>query len=67
MRGTQTFWSPSVPAGGGGGRQALVQKQGQVSDGGLAKFLLDGGTPSPPGKNTAMCKIFSCKTFAILI
>ena len=37
-----------------GGGQALVQKWGQVSDGGgLAKFSLDGGTPPvpPPGKN----------------
>ena len=39
----------------GWGGQALVQKQGQVSDGGgLAKFLPDRGTPqSPPGKNPA--------------
>ena len=35
------------------GGQALVQKWGQVLDGGgLAKFLPDGGTPqSPQGKN----------------
>ena len=32
-----------------GGGQALVQKRGQVSDGGgLAKFLPDGGTPQYP-------------------
>ena len=38
----------------GGGGQALVQKRGQVSDGGggLAKFLPDGGTPSPPQEKT---------------
>ena len=38
----------------GWGGQALVQKRGQVSDGGgLAKFLPDGGDPPvpPPGKN----------------
>ena len=38
---------------GGGGRQALVQKWGQVSDGGIDKiFARWGGTPSPPGKKT---------------
>ena len=41
---------------GGGGGQALVQKRGQVSDGGeLAKFLPDGGTPSLPRKKTLVC------------
>ena len=36
-----------------GGGQALVQKQGQVSDGGgLAKFSPDGGPPVPPRKKT---------------
>ena len=36
-----------------GGGQALVQKRGQVSDGGgLAKFLPDGGPPSPPQEKT---------------
>ena len=42
------FWGRTYAGG-----QALVQKWGQVSDGGgggLAKFLLDGGTPSPPRK-----------------
>ena len=41
-------------SGGGGGRQALVQKWGQVSDGGLTKFPPDWGTPSSPypGKKT---------------
>ena len=35
----------------GWGGQALVQKRGQVSDGGgLAKFSPDGGPPVPPGK-----------------
>ena len=29
------------------GGQALVQKRGQVSDGGLTKFLPEGGPPSP--------------------
>ena len=41
-----------ISAGGG---QALVQKRGQVSDGGgLAKFSPDGGTPPvpPPRKKT---------------
>ena len=39
------FWG-RTSAGGG---QALVQKRGQVSDGGgLAKFSPDGGTPCPP-------------------
>ena len=39
-----------------GGGQALVQKRGQVSDGGggLAKFLPDGGTPVPPRKNPGL-------------
>ena len=37
---------------GGGGRPALVQKWGQVSDGELTKFLLDGVTPSPPREKT---------------
>ena len=40
------FWG-QTSAGGGG--QALVQKRGQVSDGGgLAKFLPDGGDPPVP-------------------
>ena len=35
-----------------GGEQALVQKQGQVSDGGIGKIFADGGTPPvPPEKN----------------
>ena len=34
-----------------GGEQALVQKRGQVSDGGIEKILPDGGTPSPPREN----------------
>ena len=33
-----------------GGGQALVQKRGQVSDGGLTKFSPDGGPPSPQKK-----------------
>ena len=38
---------------GGGGGQALVQKRGQVSDGGIGKIFAGWGTPSPPGKNPA--------------
>ena len=42
----------------GGGEQALVQKRGQVSDGGrLTKFLPDGGPPVPPGKKPLCCGI----------
>ena len=33
-----------------GGGQALVQKWGPVSDGGIDKILPDGGTPSHPRK-----------------
>ena len=44
-----------------GGRQALVQKRGQVSDGGgLVKFLPDGGDPPvpPQEKNPAGQHVF---------
>ena len=41
------FWG-QTSAGRG---QALVQKRGQVSDGGLTTFLLDGGPLLPPRKN----------------
>ena len=39
-----------------GGGQALVQKRGQVSDGGggLAKFSPDGGPPSPPPRKKTL-------------
>ena len=46
------FWGTTFSWGG----QALVQKWGHVSvgGGGLAKFLPDGGSPSPPGKKPWM-------------
>ena len=44
-----------------GGGQALVQKRGQVSDGGIGKIFTGWGTPSPPRKNPAMC-VFSCSS-----
>ena len=38
---------------GGGGGQALVQKWGQVSDGGIDNIFAGWGTPIPPGKTPA--------------
>ena len=40
---------------GGGGEQALVQKQGQVSDGGIGKIFAGwGDLPVPPGKKPCL-------------
>ena len=40
----------------GWGGQALVQKRGQVSDGGIDKISPDGGDPPvPPAKNPGAC------------
>ena len=39
-----------------GGGQALVQKWGQVSDGGIDKFFAGGGPPVPPGKKPCTWK-----------
>ena len=44
------FWG-QTSAGGGGG-QALVQTQGQVSDGGIDNIFARWGTPSPPQEKT---------------
>ena len=48
-------WPASLGWAGDKPGLGLVQKRGQMSDGGITKFLLDGGTPSPPGKKPWLC------------
>ena len=40
-----------------GGGQALVEKRGQVSDGGLTKFLPDGIDPQSPQEKKTLAPI----------